>query len=481
MRRIDNSILLVNRATEQSNQRLTTSIRSFSSIAAIAVISIGLLVLLSWALGLEGVKSVVPGTPSMKSNTAVCMVLAGVALLLAFRQAPWYLLIARLCAYAVLVIALLTLSQYLFAYDLGIDQWPFKEPPGSVATYHPGRMSPNTGINFIFDSIALLLLLRTSRRGYAAAQVLAVLTGLLSLLALIGYFYQITSFLGRGMSTQMAVNSALAFMLFSGGLLLARPDHGFMKALTSSQAGGRMARGLTFAVVVVPVALALVIALGENIGFYNHGVEVSLLIGSSILVLLFIVWSNARSLNDTDIIRREMEAALQHQAFHDSLTSLPNRALFMDRLAHALTRSYRQRSRVAVLFLDLDNLKRVNDSFGHKAGDQLLVTVGQRLQSCLRPEDTVARLGGDEFTVLLENIDDLAGAIEVADRISLQFQSPIVLGEHEVFVGVSIGVALQNDVHEAPDELLRNADAAMYQAKRKGKARLAIFEPQLTA
>jgi diguanylate cyclase (GGDEF)-like protein len=497
MRKIEHSIFTVDRVTEQSNQRLITVIRSFSPVAAIAVTAIGLLVLASWALGLEAIKSIVPGTASMKANSAVCMVLVGVSLLLASRQgssrqAPWHLLIARLCACAVVAIALLTLSQYMFAYDLGIDQLPFQESAGAVATYNPGRMSPNTAGNFILDGIALLLLLRKSRGGYAAAQILALLTGLVALLALIGYFYQITSFLGRGISTQMAVNTALAFMLFSAGLLLARPDHGFMKAITSPHAGGRMARGLTLAVIVVPVALALLIAIGATLGLYSHGVEVSLLIGSSILVLLTVVWSNAKSLNRTDIIRREMEAALQHQAFHDSLTNLPNRALFMDRLAHAFTRSYRQRNLVAVLFLDLDNLKAVNDSLGHKVGDQLLVTVSQRLQACLRPEDTVARLGGDEFTVLLENVDDLAEAIRVVDRIAWALQAPIVLGErdesgttdspgHEVSVSVSIGVALQSDMHEMPDELLRKADAAMYQAKQNGKARFAIFEPQMTA
>jgi diguanylate cyclase (GGDEF)-like protein len=166
---------------------------------------------------------------------------------------------------------------------------------------------------------------------------------------------------------------------------------------------------------------------------------------------------------------------LTHQAFHDSLTKLPNRALFSDRLQHALDRMTRRQQAIAVLFLDLDEFKPINDNFGHDAGDRLLLAVGRRLQSCLRPEDTIARLGGDEFTVLLEDITDVRYAIRVAERIEEALREPFQLDGHDTVVTASIGIAVGNGRESTTDELVRNADVAMYEAKSRGKAQHAVF------
>ncbi|HEX9988291.1 MAG TPA: EAL domain-containing protein [Chloroflexia bacterium] len=190
--------------------------------------------------------------------------------------------------------------------------------------------------------------------------------------------------------------------------------------------------------------------------------------------------------------RKAFEEQLQHQAFHDSLTNLPNRALFMDRLEHALTRARRHERSIAVLFLDLDNFKVINDSLGHKVGDQLLVEVSPRLQRCVRPEDTLARIGGDEFTILLEDISDVSEAVKVAERIAAELQAPISLfghgmltttsmQGHEVFVTASVGIAVQTSWSDRPDDILRHADMAMYEAKSTGKARYALFDLKMTS
>jgi diguanylate cyclase (GGDEF)-like protein len=174
---------------------------------------------------------------------------------------------------------------------------------------------------------------------------------------------------------------------------------------------------------------------------------------------------------------RERLDELARQAFHDPLTDLPNRALFADRLDHALARLRRRHGSVAVLLLDLDGFKEVNDTLGHEAGDQLLITVGERLRACLRPADTVARLGGDEFTILLEEIDSLREATRVAERIEDALKTPFVLDGNEISITTSIGIAFNTPGNSEPDDLLRNADTAMYQAKRAGKARYEVFEP----
>jgi diguanylate cyclase (GGDEF)-like protein/PAS domain S-box-containing protein len=178
-----------------------------------------------------------------------------------------------------------------------------------------------------------------------------------------------------------------------------------------------------------------------------------------------------------DITERKMlEEQLKDQAFHDALTHLPNRALFMDRLGQALARARRVGGFLAVLFLDLDNFKVVNDSLGHKIGDQLLKAVGERLVACLRASDTVARLGGDEFTVLAEGVRRMEDATDLAVRIAAVLTKPFTLEGHEVFLNTSVGIAVSGGDEPAGD-VLRNADLAMYQAKNGGKARYAVYEP----
>lgn len=179
--------------------------------------------------------------------------------------------------------------------------------------------------------------------------------------------------------------------------------------------------------------------------------------------------------------RKAFEEQLAHQAFHDSLTGLPNRALFMERLGHAQARAKRGLTSVGVIFLDLDNFKVVNDSLGHEAGDHLLVTVAERLTACIRPGDTVARLGGDEFTILLEDLTEGTQVSGLAERIEKVLDLPVAVSGREVFTTGSLGIAVCLGDERTPDDLLRDADTAMYQAKTNGKARSVVFDRSMNA
>jgi len=205
-----------------------------------------------------------------------------------------------------------------------------------------------------------------------------------------------------------------------------------------------------------------------------------------------IIWisENAREVRDDDgnllfyegtvedvTARRSAQDQLLHDALHDRLTGLSNRALFSDRMARSFARLKRYPEAVfAVLFLDFDRFKNINDSLGHHAGDQLLIAIARRMESCLRPADTVSRLGGDEFAILLEDVRDETDAVVVAERVQSAMSQPFSLLGQEIFSSASIGIALAHDGYNNPEDLLRDADMAMYRAKSLGKARHELFD-----
>jgi diguanylate cyclase (GGDEF)-like protein len=182
-----------------------------------------------------------------------------------------------------------------------------------------------------------------------------------------------------------------------------------------------------------------------------------------------------------DITERKLaQEKLIHDALHDSLTGLPNRILFMERVEQALKHSKRRSYYLfAVLFIDLDRFKTINDSLGHSSGDELLIEIAGLLQGCLRATDTVARLGGDEFTVLLEDFNDIDDVIRITERIQTKLSLPFDLGGHTIFTSASIGIVISSRQYQQGAELLRDADIAMYRAKELGKARYAIFDREM--
>jgi len=173
------------------------------------------------------------------------------------------------------------------------------------------------------------------------------------------------------------------------------------------------------------------------------------------------------------------ESQIQHQAHHDALTGLPNRALLRDRLGMAINGARREGRKVAVLSVDLDNFKQVNDSLGHMVGDIYLQQAAEQMRQMVRPQDTLARVGGDEFVVVLQDVENERDAAQVAERLLARFTDPVRVQEHELFVGASVGIALFPDDGDDPDTLVRNADIAMSRAKEQGKRRYHLFTPAM--
>ena len=219
--------------------------------------------------------------------------------------------------------------------------------------------------------------------------------------------------------------------------------------------------------------------LGEQRYIHKTGTVVWVLVSSSLVVddadrpLYFI--TQVQDITE----RKRAEDLLEHQALHDPMTGLPNRTLLLDRLTHAMARCRRTGRMAAVLFMDLDRLKLVNDSMGHEAGDTLLTAVARRIETTLRPQDTAARHGGDEFVIVCEDLDSAEAAVTIAERLGEVLAEPFALPAGEAYVTASIGIAVSRSEGDTPESLLRDADAAMYRAKEKGKARYELFDDLL--
>jgi diguanylate cyclase (GGDEF)-like protein len=236
----------------------------------------------------------------------------------------------------------------------------------------------------------------------------------------------------------------------------------------------------------VPLAVALLTSAAVHVVVGSVG---TFLYANGIGVVLLVVVRQLVGLRDNQVLTRRLEATvaelhtraeqLRQLAFHDPLTGLANRALFHDRVEHAISRLPRERLLLGVLYIDLDDLKPVNDNLGHAAGDAVLVAVAERLLRCVRCGDTVARLGGDEFAVLLEDVGTERDAVTLAARITDALATPLELAGRRVPVSASVGMAIAEAGSGHVGELLRNADIAMYGAKVQGKGRFVVFEPQM--
>ena len=247
----------------------------------------------------------------------------------------------------------------------------------------------------------------------------------------------------------------------------------------SRQAPERRGRSPLFLLPYVPVAVVLGLCVVE--AFVNNPIVVGdaeFLIGTGLIVALlarqaFVILENRQ-------LTRSLAASnerLHYQLLHDDLTGLPNRPLLLDRLRVALARMERSRTMAAVMFVDLDLFKQANDTYGHEAGDQVLIAVGRRLLESLRAGDTVARFGGDEFVVLCEDVQSAGEANQLAGRVIEAVTEPVHIGpEVRVVVQASIGLVLIDDPETRPEDVVRDADGAMYRAKRNGRARIEVVD-----
>jgi PAS domain S-box-containing protein len=285
--------------------------KAFSKASSLAVVLVGGLVLVGWVLDILALKSVLPGLVTMKPNTALAFVLSGLSLWSLPRASTsrWAHRLTETCALAVVLIGGLTLSEYLFGWDLHIDQLLFQEPLGAIATSSPGRMATATALNFFLTGTALFILTRLRRQRLAEVFVLIVTA--LSLVGLIGYAYSVSSLYLFAPYGSMALHTATTFFVLGIGFLCARPEQGLMAIVIGETVGGLLTRRMLPVAIVIPATLGWLRWMEERAGFFDAPIGVALFATANIIVFTALIWWNAQSLDRLDAERKQAEASLQ--------------------------------------------------------------------------------------------------------------------------------------------------------------------------
>jgi diguanylate cyclase (GGDEF)-like protein len=453
-----------------SEARRFKFLKIYCQVSAIIVAATGGLILCGWAFHIELFKSIFPGSVAVKPNAALLLTLSGTSLWLLLpgdTRAPVRHL-ARFLAMLVTMVGAATRMEYLSGVNLRIDQLLFVEPAGALANPFPGRMSPTSSASFIFLGVALLVMEWKTKGGRRPSQGLSLWPALIALIAITSYTYGATDLNRLWLYTHAPMPMAIALFVLSGAVFFARPHTGIAGDVTGEASGSAMARRLLPAIFFIPLLLGWLCLHGQRSGLYGSALGLAIYSASSVVVLGVLVWLNARKMN--------IEYAQRSAAQHDFLTGLPNRMLLNDRVNQAIIFAARLDKKVAVLFLDLDGFKHINDSLGHAIGDKLLQSIAKRLVKCVRATDTVSRQGGDEFVVLLSEMAHSEDAAIGARRLLQAFAEAHSIDQHELHVTASIGVSVYPDDGLDAETLIKNADLAMYQSKDDGRQNYQFFE-----
>ncbi|MBD2532883.1 hypothetical protein H6G97_26185 [Nostoc flagelliforme FACHB-838] len=296
--------------TAELDRHLIKVLKNASKLFSIFVTLIGCLVLIGWYFDIQILKSVLPPWATMKPNTALCFVLSGLALNFLRSKQKLKRRVAQGLALAITTVGLLTLSQYLFGWNLGIDQLLFKEPLEALHTYSPGRMSAIIATNFSLMGFALWLAADRSIY-YRPVQIFALITALTNLQVLIGYFYGVEPIFGSSSFTYTAIHSAIGFVLLSFGILFAFPTKGLMNLIVSNSAGGMTARVLLPAALAIPLSLGWLRVYGENQGWFDHAFGLSFHVMGNVAAFTGLIWYCTKGLIRLDVKRKHAEDALK--------------------------------------------------------------------------------------------------------------------------------------------------------------------------
>lgn len=450
----------------RSDPRAVRGFRRFARVVAVLAIAVASMVLMGWAGDIAALKAMLPGHVDMKANTALCMLAMGSALLGCRSPSASRRGVSAALALAAMVLGALTLVQYAWRVDLGIDMMFFDDPALAMNGRIPGRMSQVSALSFVLLGGAGIA--NCLARWAVAAQglLLAVIAIALYALSTFGYFGP--DLQERIPFSPIALHTALLLLTLALGMLAVRPEAGLMRVLSADSFGGAVSRRALLPSLLVPSLLSYAAQGLQARGMLSPDATITLLALASGGLLAWIIWSVSALL---DRVEREQRVTsdMREDALTDELTQLGNRRAFQTAIAELLRRRRDEAAVFSLLILDLDRFKTFNDTHGHVAGDQALRQVGRLLKAALRPGDVAGRYGGEEFAVLLPGLEG-ERALLVAERIRRDFQT--MHWPHQPLT-VSIGVA-QARAEDEELSLVARADRALYAAKAGGRDRAVI-------
>jgi len=475
------------------------------------VVGAGVLVFVGWLLNIAVLKSVLPGWATMKVNTACGFIASGAALWLLHASPPgsgraW---LARALAVLVTALGVLTLAEAILGTDLGIDRLLLPVNGRATMVSQPGRMSPAAAFNLMMIGSSLLVLNARKPGFAAAAQWLAILPLLVSMLAVLGYACGVSSLYEIKPYTTIAIHTALAFLILIFSLLAADSDHGIASIACSDTAGGAVARRLLPSLPAALLILGWGCLAGEDAKLYDNRFGMALMIPFSMIVCVTAVSWTALALRRVDLTRKAAESdviainaglerrveertqqlatmsekltaankALEQLSLVDALTGLANRRHFDSHLAAQIAIAHRERRFLALVMCDVDAFKAYNDHYGHQAGDECLQRVATALSSCCRrPADMAARYGGEEFALILPETD-LIGARKIAEAAReaiarLKIAHAFSPTGPSVSICGGVSVISPQDIDLSAKQLITAADENLFRAKASGRNRI---------
>lgn len=463
---------------------LNARFQRWSVLAATFVTSVGVIVLVGWSLGVEVLLRISPLLPAMNPMTALAFVLCGfaLALLRESRLTPARRHVAQMLGLAVVLIGTTKVVHLLTGNAFWIDHLLFAGEIEEQSGRGLGGMAPNTAVNFVLFGLALTYFGGSSRLSHRLSQASSTAGTILAMLPLIGYLYGADMLRGFGSLIPMALHTAVSFVVLGTGLLIA-PGTQAIKLVSRADQGGRLVRQFFPATVIIILALGYFRLEGQRAGWYGTEMGAALMAAAAIVALAGLLWFNASLISRSDRRRLSVEAALHVsegalraanealalQVRTDSLTGVSNRMALDEELERALQNLHRYETEIfSVLMIDVDHFKRYNDSFGHIAGDDVLREVARLLKTTCRTTDVVGRYGGEEFGVILTHTG-AGGARGMAERLRR------VIEEHDwpdAPITVSIGIGTAYAATRRVEDVLHEADVALYIAKQEGRNRV---------
>jgi diguanylate cyclase (GGDEF)-like protein len=470
-------------------KRTHTVSRKIAAGFGLLAAALGAICLASWLLDLVALRTLLDSYAPIKANTSLAMVAAGLALF-AFAALPRQSRVGHVLhrggALLAALIGLLTLVQHFGRIDLGIDQL-LAADRWTTADLFPGRMPRAAATGFVLYGFATLFLPRAPAWSYWSGFAISLLGFLIALFVCVAFLLAPASLHAFPWFAAASAHTSIAFLALFLGVMFAIPDRGWPRVVMTDKFGGYMARRLLPPVAVLPLGILWLSQKGGELGLYPEALGAYVAAVALLLALATIVIIACGRLNVIDKHRRTVEEGrhrahaaaqrLREIAEMDPLTELSNRRRFLAVATESITSAHEQPGQLALLMVDVDHFKRVNDTYGHAAGDLALRLLARTLRESTRKADCVARLGGEEFAILLPGATPKV-AIAIAERICEQVAKLAVLDANRQFgFTVSIGLAALTDADSKPEDLLARADAALYRAKRGGRNRVELAAP----